>query len=275
MNKRFTAFNASYTRLRNSIYRRVDLASPVSEFCGNVMLMAILLYGAGWVLKTPQQMSASLFIVYLAMFALIIKPAKDIPTSFFNIKKGKASIDRIMEILSITDQIKEPENPKPFPLLTKGITYRNVSFYYEKGQEVLKNINLLFEKGKTTAIVGASGSGKSTLIDLIPKFYLPQQGDVLFDDISLKNILASQIRDHIAIVTQQTVLFNDSVINNITFCNPKYTLEEVKEAAKIANADEFIMQLDKGYDTIIGDRGSSLSGVSVRDSHSKSCVKES
>src|SRR5574344_700042 len=131
MNKRFVAFNASYTRLRNSIYRRVDLASPVSEFCGNVMLIAILLYGASWVLQTPQRISASMFVVYLAMFALIIKPAKDIPTSFFNIKKGKASIDRIMEILSVKDEIKEPLEPKPFPLLIKGITYRNVSFYYE------------------------------------------------------------------------------------------------------------------------------------------------
>lgn len=260
MNKRFVAFNASYTRLRNSIYRRVDLASPVSEFCGNVMLIAILLYGASWVLQTPQRISASMFVVYLAMFALIIKPAKDIPTSFFNIKKGKASIDRIMEILSVKDEIKEPLEPKPFPQMSKGITYRDVSFSYKEGQPVLKHINLLFEKGKTTAIVGASGSGKSTLIDLIPKFYLPQSGEVLFDDISLKDILSNQIREHIAIVTQQTVLFNDTVFNNITFCNPKYNMQEVKEAARIANADEFIMQLEKGYDTVIGDRGSTLSG---------------
>lgn len=259
MNDKFVHFNGSYTRLRNGIYRKVDLASPLSEFFGNCMLIGLLLFGSSRVLSSSAVLTPELFIAYLVLFTLIIKPAKDIPTSFFNIKKGKASIDRIVEILEIKNEIKEPSSPKPFPSLSKGITYNNVCFSYTD-IPVLKNINLVFEKNKTTAIVGASGSGKSTLIDLIPKFYEPTNGDIFFDDINCKDILSKDIRDKIAIVTQDTILFNDTVVNNITFGFNNYTLEQVKEAARIANADEFIQLLPDGYDTIIGDRGASLSG---------------
>lgn len=259
MNDKFVHFNASYTRLRNGIYRKVDLASPLSEFFGNCMLIGLLLFGSTSVLSSSATLTPELFIAYLVLFTLIIKPAKDIPTSFFNIKKGKASIDRIVEILEIENEIKEPLSPVAFPHLSKGITYNNVWFSYSDNA-VLKNINLVFEKGKTTAIVGASGSGKSTLIDLIPKFYEPSQGDILFENINSKNILSKDIRDKIAIVTQDTILFNDTVFNNITFGFNSYSLEQVKTAAIIANADEFIRLLPEGYNTIIGDRGASLSG---------------
>ncbi len=259
MNDRFVHFNASYTRLRNGIYRKVDLASPLSEFFGNCMLIGLLLFGSTSVLSSSATLTPELFIAYLVLFTLIIKPAKDIPTSFFNIKKGKASIDRIVEILEIENEIKEPSSPIAFPYLSKGITYNNVWFSYSDN-DVLKNINLVFEKGKTTAIVGASGSGKSTLIDLIPKFYEPSKGDILFDNINSKDILSKDIRDKIAIVTQDTILFNDTVFNNITFGFNSYSLEQVKAAAIIANADEFIQLLPEGYNTIIGDRGASLSG---------------
>ncbi len=259
MNERFVHFNASYTRLRNGIYRKVDLASPMSEFFGNAMLIGLLLFGSSSVLSTSPTLSPELFIVYLVLFTLIIKPAKDIPTSFFNIKKGRASIDRIVDILEIENNIKEPTNPISFPKLEKGIVFNNVSFSYIN-EPVLKNINIVFEKGKTTAIVGASGSGKSTLIDLIPKFYEPSQGEILFDSVNSRDIKSSDIRNQISIVTQDTILFNDTIFNNITFGFKNYSLEEVENAAKIANAHEFIELLPDGYNTMIGDRGSTLSG---------------
>lgn len=259
MNERFVHFNASYTRLRNGIYRKVDLASPMSEFFGNAMLIGLLLFGSSSVLSTSPTLSPELFIVYLVLFTLIIKPAKDIPTSFFNIKKGRASIDRIVDILEIENNIKEPTNPISFPKLEKGIVFNNVSFSYIE-EPVLKNINIVFEKGKTTAIVGASGSGKSTLIDLIPKFYEPSQGEILFDSVNSRDIKSSDIRNQISIVTQDTILFNDTIFNNITFGFKNYSLEEVENAAKIANAHEFIELLPDGYNTMIGDRGSTLSG---------------
>ncbi|MFA7132125.1 MAG: ABC transporter ATP-binding protein [Bacteroidales bacterium] len=259
MNERFVHFNASFTRLRNGIYRKVDLASPMSEFFGNTMLIGLLLFGSSRVISYSPTLSPEIFIVYLVLFTLIIKPAKDIPTAFFNLKKGKASIERIVEILEIENKIKEPNNPIPFPNFDKGIIFNNVSFAY-LDKLVLKNINIVFEKGKTTAIVGSSGSGKSTLIDLIPKFYQPTEGEILFDNINSCDILSNQIRNQISIVTQDTILFNDTVINNITFGFENYTLEQVKNAAKIANAHQFIESLPDGYNTIIGDRGSNLSG---------------
>lgn len=260
MNDRFLHFNASYTRLRNGIYRRVDLASPLSEFFGNCMLIGLLIFGSSRVISTSATLSPELFIVYLVLFTLIIKPAKDIPTSFFNIKKGKASIERIVEILEIENNIKEPINPVEFTNLKNGIIFNNVWFSYDQKDFVLKNINIIFEKGKTTAIVGPSGSGKSTLIDLIPKFYEPNEGEILFDSIDSRNILSKKIRNRVAIVTQDTILFNDTIFNNITFGFNNYSLEQVIYAAKIANAHEFIESLPDGYNTIIGDRGSCLSG---------------
>ncbi|MDR0971614.1 MAG: ABC transporter ATP-binding protein/permease [Bacteroidales bacterium] len=258
INNRFVNFNASYTRLKNRIYRRVDLASPVSEFFGNLLLIGLLIFGSSMVLSSNATLSAELFISYLVLFVLIIKPAKDIPTSFFNIKKGKASIDRITTLLNTENNIKEPVLPVKIKELEHGIRYENVSFAY-KEELVLKNINIEFKKGETTAIVGLSGSGKSTLIDLLSKFYIPTSGNIFFDEENINDILSKDLRENIAVVSQDTILFNDSVSNNISF-GRNYSKQEIINAAKIANADEFIMQMSQGYNTQIGDRGTTLSG---------------
>lgn len=258
VNNRFYNFNESYTRLRNSIYRRVDLASPISEFMGNAMIITLLLIGSKNIISSSPTLSAEIFIVYLILFTLIIKPAKDIPTSFFNLKKGRASIDRIVEVLNIEDNIQEPKTRSGFKF-EKSIEFRDLSFWYKEGEYVLKNINIEFEKGKSTAIVGGSGSGKTTIINLIPKFYQPIGGGVFVDGINLRDIHSLDIRDDISMVTQDTILFNDSVINNITF-GKDYSLDEVENAAKIALAHDFIKELPEGYNTIIGDMGQTLSG---------------
>lgn len=260
MNKRFQNFNTSYTRLRNKINRRVNLASPQSEFFGNCLVIGILLVGARNVICSPVLMSADMFIVYLIIFSLIIKPAKDISTSFYNIKKADAAKNRICEIIYANNTIVEPENPIELEEIKNGISINNLNFSYDAKTPVLKNINLFFKKGENTAIVGASGSGKSTLIDLIMKFYNTEENSILFDDIPLCKMHSQQVRKHIAIVTQETILFNDSVKNNISFGDNSYSDEEIIQAAKISNAHEFISNLPQGYDTIIGDRGNTLSG---------------
>lgn len=260
MNNRFRNFNTSYTRLRNKINRRVNLASPQSEFFGNCLVIGILLVGSKNVISTPVLMSADIFIVYLIIFSLIIKPAKDISTSFYNIKKADAAKNRICEIIYANNSIIEPENPIELKEIKDGIRIQNLNFAYDSKNLVLKNINLTFKKGENTAIVGASGSGKSTLIDLIMKFYNTEENTLFFDNISINNISSSEVRKHIAIVTQETILFNDSVKNNINFGERSFTDEEIEAAARIANAHEFICKLPQGYDTIIGDRGSTLSG---------------
>ena len=259
MNNRFRSFNTSYTRLRNKINRRVNLASPQSEFFGNCLVIGILLAGARNVICSPVLMSADMFIVYLIIFSLLIKPAKDISTSFYNIKKADAAKNRICEIIYANNTIIEPENPINLEQINQGITIKNLNFAYEK-TPVLNSINIFFKKGENTAIVGASGSGKSTLIDLIMKFYNTEENTIFFDDIPINKIKSSQVRKHIAIVTQETILFNDSVKNNISFGDNSFSDEEIISAAKTANAHEFITKLPQGYETIIGDRGSTLSG---------------
>lgn len=258
VNNKFIQFNNSYTRLRNSIYRKVDLASPFSEFMGNIMIIAILIIGSKNILFSTPSLSPEIFIVYLILFTLIIKPAKDIPTSFFNLKKGRASVERFVEILNVKDEIIEPKERSGFNF-EKSILFKDLSFSYVKDEEVLKDINIEFEKGKTTAIVGASGSGKSTIINLIPKFYQPTKGGIYIDGINLKDIHSLDIRDNISMVTQDTILFNDTIFNNITF-GRDYPYDEVVNASKIAFAHEFIEKLPQGYNTMIGDMGQTLSG---------------
>ena len=260
VNQRFRDFNWKFTRLRNKVYRHVDLSSPQSEFLSSIVIGAILLYGSAKVV-TLGSFSASMFVVYIIIFVLIIKPAKDASTAYYNIKKGTASLARIMEIVDSENTIVEPKNPKPFPKLTKGIKFSHVNFCYKQGVEVLKDIDFLFEKGKTTAIVGSSGSGKTTMIDLIEKFYQlkDEKSDILFDDISINDLNSKDLRNNITIVTQESVLFNDTVYNNIAF-GGHYTKEQVYKSSQIANCEEFINTLDNKYDTNIGDKGSMLSG---------------
>jgi subfamily B ATP-binding cassette protein MsbA len=259
MNNRFRSFNTSYTRLRNKINRRVNLASPQSEFFGNCLVIGILLAGARNVICSPVLMSADMFIVYLIIFSLLIKPAKDISTSFYNIKKADAAKNRICEIIYANNTIIEPENPINLEQINQGITIKNLNFAYEK-TPVLNSVNLFFKKGENTAIVGASGSGKSTLIDLIMKFYNVEENTIFFDNLPIEKLSSNEVRKHISIVTQETILFNDSVKNNISFGNNSFSEEEIISAAKTANAHEFISKLPQGYDTIIGDRGNTLSG---------------
>lgn len=260
MNNRFRSFNTSYTRLRNKINRRVNLASPQSEFFGNCLVIGILLVGARNVICSPVLMSADMFIVYLIIFSLLIKPAKDISTSFYNIKKADAAKNRICEIIYANNTIIEPKNPTNLEKFSKEITIENLNFSYDEKAPILKDINLTFKKGENTAIVGASGSGKSTLIDLIMKFYNINSGSIYFDGISIEEMSSQQVRKHISIVTQETILFNDTISNNISFGENTFSKEEIEAAARIANAHEFISKLPQGYDTIIGDRGSILSG---------------
>jgi subfamily B ATP-binding cassette protein MsbA len=205
-------------------------------------------------------MSADIFIVYLIIFSLLIKPAKDISTSFYNIKKADAAKNRICEIIYANNTIIEPKNPTNLEKFSKEITIENLNFSYDEKTPILKDINLTFKKGENTAIVGASGSGKSTLIDLIMKFYNINSGSIYFDGISIEEMSSQQVRKHISIVTQETILFNDTISNNISFGENTFSKEEIEAVARIANAHEFISKLPQGYDTIIGDRGSILSG---------------
>ena len=258
VNEAFRRKNHSYTQLRNSVYRKIYLASPQSEVISSFVIAVILLIGSRQVLL-GQDLTSGMFIVYLILFVLIIKPAKDASTAFYNIKKGIACMNRIMEIEDSDNTIKEPEQAVDFPTLEKGIRFADVQFSYGDNI-VLNNINCLFEKGKTTAIVGSSGSGKTTMIDLIEKFYTINNGDILFDDISINNLNSKDIRQNIAMVGQETILVNDTIANNISFGNKSYTQEEIQKAAQVANAEEFILNLPDGYETNIGDRGDMLSG---------------
>lgn len=259
VNQTFKQINNNFTILRNNVYRRINLASPLSEVLSSVVVAVILLIGCNEVLSSSG-LTSTMFIVYLILFILIIKPAKDASTAFYSIKKGLASVDRIIEIQDVTSSITEPIISKDFPKLKTGIRFENISFAYEEGSPVLKNITCLFEKGKTTAIVGPSGSGKTTIIDLIEKFYLAQSGDIFFDDISIKELNSSKIRENISMVSQETILINDSVKNNIAFGKNEYSFERIKQASQIANAEEFILSLPQQYETNIGDKGDKLSG---------------
>lgn len=259
VNQIFKQINNDFTILRNNVYRRINLASPLSEVLSSIVVAVILLIGCNEVLSYSG-LTSTMFIVYLILFILIIKPAKDASTAFYSIKKGLASVDRIIEIQDVVTIITEPTVSKEFPMLKNGIRFENVSFAYEEGCPVLKNINCLFEKGKTTAIVGPSGSGKTTIIDLIEKFYIAQSGDIFFDDISIKNLSSSKIRENISMVGQETILINDSVKNNIAFGKESYSFEQIKQASQIANAEEFILSLPQQYETNIGDKGDKLSG---------------
>ena len=257
--KGFAKFNESYTRLRTKIYRRVDLASPQSEFFGNCMVIGILLLGTTYIISTPPQMSADFFIVYLIIFTLIIKPAKDFSTSLYNIKKGQAAEYRIAEIICAERIAEDQHSVGKIEGRVNSIEINDLSFAYEQ-TEVLKNINLKFEKGKPTAVVGPSGAGKSTLIDLLLKFYSPTKGNITYNSTSVFDLSGVEIRNHIAIVSQETILFNDTIIDNLKFGKENCTEEDVIGAAKMAKADEFISEMENGYRTRLGDGGNTLSG---------------
>ena len=258
MNRRFDSINSAY---RDDIMRvniRQSSAHPMSEFLGTIMIVIVLWFG-GILVINNHTLSGPIFIYYMVMLYSIINPLKDFSKAGYNIPKGLASMERVDKILMAENDIKEPEQPKHLQSFEHQIEFRHVSFRYGE-QWVLKDINLVIPKGKTIALVGQSGSGKSTLVDLIPRYYDVQEGEVLIDGINVKDLGIHDLRKLIGNVNQEAILFNDSFFNNISFGVDGATKEQVEEAAKIANAHDFIMQSENGYDTNIGDRGSRLSG---------------
>lgn len=258
MNKRFARVNDAYRALIMRVNIRQQMAHPMSEFLGTVMIIIVLWFGGILVLNYGS-ISGPTFIYYLVILYSIINPLKEFSKASYNIPKGLASMERVDKILKAEVTIKEPEHPKPLIAFEHEIEFRHVSFKYDQ-RWVLKDINLVIPKGKTIALVGQSGSGKSTLLDLIPRYYDVQEGEVLIDGVNVKDVGIHDLRQLIGNVNQEAILFNDTFFNNISFGVEHATQEQVEQAARIANAHDFITQSEKGYDTNIGDRGGRLSG---------------
>ncbi len=258
MNRRFDRINSAY---RNDIMRvniRQSSAHPMSEFLGTIMIVIVLWFGGVLVLNN-HTLSGPIFIYYMVMLYSIINPLKDFSKAGYNIPKGLASMERVDKILMAESTIQEPEHPKHIDSFEHQVEFRHVSFKYDQ-QWVLRDINLVIPKGKTVALVGQSGSGKSTLVDLIPRYYDVQEGEVLIDGINVKDLGIYDLRQLIGNVNQEAILFNDTFRNNISFGVDNASLEQIEEAARIANAYDFIMASEQGFETNIGDRGGRLSG---------------
>lgn len=258
MNRRFDNTNSNYRNQILKVNTRQQMAHPMSEFLGTVMIIIVLWFG-GILVLNQQVLSGPTFIYYLVILYSIINPLKDFSKAGYNIPKGLASMERVDKILLAESDIKEKENPQHISSFDHTIEFRHVSFRYGE-QWVLRDINLTIEKGKTIALVGQSGGGKSTMVDLIPRYYDVQEGEVLIDGINVKDLDIHDLRQLIGNVNQEAILFNDTFFNNISFGVDNATQEQVEEAARIANADEFIKASENGYDTNIGDRGGRLSG---------------
>lgn len=259
MSKRFFSSNDEYRDTISRVNIRQQLAHPMSEFLGTVLIVIVLWFGGTLILNNNSSINAPSFIFYLVMLYSLINPLKEFSKASYNIPKGLASMERVDKILKAVNNMKESEHPAQLTELKEKIEYRNVSFKYDN-QWVLKHINLTIEKGKSVALVGQSGSGKSTLVDLLPRFYDAQEGELLIDNINVKDAALYDLRNLMGNVNQEAILFNDTFYNNIAFGVKNATKEAVIEAAKIANAHEFIMASEQGYDTLIGDRGGKLSG---------------
>ena len=255
---RFERANEQFRQTTTRVYRRQQMAHPMSEFLGTATIAVVLWYGGSLILSNNSSIDAATFIYYLVIFYSIINPAKDLSKAAYAIQKGLASMTRIDKILMAQSDINDPEQPKPVKF-THAIEYRNVWFRY-RNDWVLKGIDLTIPKGKTVALVGQSGSGKSTLVDLLPRFYDVTEGSIAIDDTDIRQVKLVDLRGLMGNVNQEAILFNDTFFNNIAFGVEGATREQVKEAAKIANAHDFIMASENGYDTNIGDRGGKLSG---------------
>jgi len=262
---KFNEQNGIYTRIIKYVQRKRDLSSPMSEFLSSIIISIVVWFGATLILNaagTPgaePSITAANFIAYIVVFSQIISPAKSFSQGFYNLQKGMASADRIFEILDAEEVIVEKENAIPLPEFKDSIVYHDVSFHYNE-VNVLKDIDLTIPKGKMIALVGESGGGKSTLVDLLPRFYDVSRGCITIDGIDVRDFKICDVRGLMGIVSQESILFNDTVFNNIAFGLEHATREAVIEAAKIANAHDFIMEMESGYDTLIGDRGMNLSG---------------
>jgi subfamily B ATP-binding cassette protein MsbA len=259
LRSKFFETNNYLNHVRNKIIFRRDMASPMSELLGVVVLCCILFFGGQMILSHKFALQAEGFIAYIAIFTQIINPAKSLSTAFYNAQRGTAAIKRIEEILHADNVIKEPLNPTSITSFNESIEFKNVSFAYD-GVEVLHHIDLRICKGKTIALVGSSGAGKSTLADLIPRFHDVTGGELLVDGINIRNYSLHALRGQMSIVTQEPVLFNDTIAANIALGTPDATPEDIEQAARVANAHQFISLKENGYQSNIGDRGSKLSG---------------
>lgn len=255
-------FNNSTTKFRDlmtSVFHRQTLASPMSEFLGSATIIAILCYGGAEVINKTSALDSSKFLGYILLFYTVLNPIKLITTTFYNIQKGEASAERIMTVLNTENSIKDKPNAVTQEGFKNKIEFKNISFKY-KNNYVLKDFSLTIHKGETVALVGQSGSGKSTLANLITRFYDVNKGDILIDNLNIKDVTKKSLRELMGIVSQDSILFNDTISNNIKLGNQNATDTAILEAAKIANADEFIQNLPEKYNTNIGDSGNTLSG---------------
>ena len=260
MSERFAKINNGFRDAMNAMVIRQSSAHPMSEFLGTCVIVIVLWFGGALILNQYSPIDAAMFIFYLVILYSIINPLKEFSKAFYNIPLGLASMERIDMILKAENHIKEPERPLPLTDFEHELEFRDVSFSYIEGRQVLKHVNLKVQKGKTVALVGQSGSGKSTLVDLVPRYHDVGEGVLLIDGKNVKDVSIPALRSLIGNVNQEAILFNDTFYNNITFGVENATMEQVIEAAKIANAHDFIMESEKGYDTMIGDRGGRLSG---------------
>lgn len=260
MQERFDRVNNEYRRIACRVAIRQSAAHPVSEFLGTVMIVIVLWFGGWLIFNGKTDIDANLFIYYLVILYTTLQPIKEISRAGYAIQKGMASLERIQKILDAENTIKEAEHPQAVTSLEKDIQLRDVNFSYSTGAQVLFDINLTIHKGETIALVGQSGSGKSTLVDLIPRYHDVTGGSILIDGHDVRDLNIRQLRSLIGNVNQEAILFNDTIRNNIAFGKPDATDEEIQAAARIANAHDFIMQTEHGYDTFVGDRGGKLSG---------------
>lgn len=260
MVKRFTECSNEFRVATNKVAMRQALAHPMSEFLGTLLIAIVLWFGGSLILSDNSTMNAPMFIFYMVMLYNLINPLKEFSKAGYNIPKGLASMERVDKILKAENKIVESPNPQPLPNLTDRVEFKDITFSYDGKRDILKHVNLTVAKGKTVALVGQSGSGKSTLVDLLPRYHDVQGGDIAIDGISIKDVRISDLRSLIGNVNQEAILFNDTFFNNIAFGVESATLEQVIEAAKIANAHDFIMEKEEGYHTNIGDRGGKLSG---------------
>lgn len=256
---RFHRENQTFYRLSNRIARRQSLAHPMSEFLGTMAIAIVLWFGGSLILGGNSTLNASEFIYYMVIFYTIINPAKDLSKAMYSIQKGLASMERVDKILGAQNPIRDPENPKTITTLRGSISYDNISFAYGD-KEVLHDVSLEIPAGSTVALVGQSGSGKSTMADLLPRFYDVNAGSIKVDGTDIRDMRVHDLRSFMGNVNQEAILFNDTFYNNITFGVEHATREQVEQAARVANAHEFIMASENGYDTNIGDRGCRLSG---------------
>ena len=260
MINRFTECSNEFRDATNRVAMRQALAHPMSEFLGTLLIVVVLWFGGSLILGNHSSIDAPTFIFYMVILYSVINPLKEFSKAGYNIPKGLASMERVDKILKAENKIVEIPNPKPLNGLEEQVEFKDISFSYDGKKEALQHINLTVPKGKTVALVGQSGSGKSTLVDLLPRYHDVQEGTITIDGVNIKDVRISDLRSLIGNVNQEAILFNDTFFNNIAFGVENATMEQVIEAAKIANAHDFIMEKEDGYHTNIGDRGSKLSG---------------